>query len=193
MPKNTKLIAGGIICMVLVIAVVVYLLTLPPAGPPGGGENLPPENEGGKPGVLEMPIEETTAALASSEGVSQENIEIQFCELASETDNDHFAVGAIVMESKSMVFIFENSTSQITLEDNYTAVNDVDVEAISVVKRQLSKWTGNKVVPGWFENISGNYQFKYYDGYSVRFDRWLWGVGTLNLDNKSVSWGMHSV
>lgn len=177
-------IIGAAIVAVIVCVAAVYLLTRAPAGP------TPEEAE--KPSSLEMPIEKITSALATSEGVSIDNVEIQFCVLASATDNDHFAVGAIITNDKSIVFLFENNTGQITEENNYTASDD-EVQAVLITKKQLSKWTGNKVVPGWFQGVAGGYTFKYYDGYSAKFQRWLWGIGTVNLDNRSVEWGMHSV
>jgi hypothetical protein len=98
-----------------------------------------------KPSSLEMPIEEITSALATSEGVSADNIEIQFCVLASATDNDYFAAGAIITNNKSVVFLFENSTKQITEENSHTA-SDGEVQAMAIVEKQLSKWTGNKIL-----------------------------------------------
>ena len=182
MKRGVKTIIGAAI-IVAIVCVAAYLLTRAPAGPPGGA---------GKPPSLEMPIEKITSALATREGVSIDNVEVQFCVLASETDNDHFAAGAIVVDDKSIVFLFENSTGQITVENSYTASGN-EVQAVAIAKRQLSKWTGNKVVPGWFQGVTGGYTFKYYDGYSARFQRWLWGIGTVNLDNRSVEWGIHSV
>ena len=170
------------ITVVIVCVVAVYLLTRAPAGPPSPG----------KPSSLEMPIEEITSALATREGVSADNVEIQFCTLASATDNDHFAAGAIITNNKSVVLLFDNRTKQITVENSYTASGN-EVQAVAILKRQLSKWTGNKIAPGWFQSVTGGYTFRYYDGYSARFQRWLWGLGAVNLDNRSVEWGMHSV
>jgi hypothetical protein len=170
------------VVIVVIVCAAVYLLIQAPG----------PAEEPEKPASIEMPIEAITIALATSEGVSTDNVEVQFCELSSETDNDHFAVGAIVTGNKSIVFSFENSTGQITEENSYTASGD-EVQAVAILEKQLSKFTGNKIVPGWFESEPGGYSFKYYDGYSARFQRWLWGVGTVNLDNLSVVWGSHSV
>ena len=184
MNQGTKV---GVICVIVVVLIAcvaaVYLLT------PSGG----PTGEGGKPGFLEMPIQEITNALVTREGVSAENVEIQFCELASETDNNHFAAGAIVGGNKSIVFMFDNSASQISVENEYTASTTDELSAISITKRELSKWTGNKIVAGWFQSVTGGYTFVYYDGYSTRFQRWLFGLGTVYLDNRSVAWGIHSV
>jgi len=170
------------IVVAIVCVVAVYLLLRAPAGPPSPG----------KPASLEMPIEEIASALATREGVSADNVEIQFCTLASATDNDHFAAGAIITNNKSVVLLFDNRTKQMTVENSYTASGN-EVQAVAILKRQLSKWTGNKIAPGWFQSVTGGYTFRYYDGYSAKFQRWLWGRGTVNLDNRSVEWGMHSV
>ncbi|PIU12682.1 MAG: hypothetical protein COT21_03170 [Hadesarchaea archaeon CG08_land_8_20_14_0_20_51_8] len=185
---GTKFKVGMVVVVVLLVVCVaaVYVITRP-------AEKPPEEGGAGKPGFLEMPIQEITNALAAREGVSTENVEIQFCELASETDNDHFAAGAIVGGSKSIVIMFENSTGQITVENEYTASTANELSAMSITKRELSKWTGNKVVAGWFQSATGGYTFMYYDGYSTRFQRWLFGYGTVYIDNRSVVWSAHSV
>jgi len=173
-----------VVVLLVVCVAAVYVITRPVEKP---------LEEGGKPGYLEMPTQEIKNALATREGVSTENVEIQFCELASETDNDHFAAGAIVSGSKSIVIMFENSTGQISVENEYTASTADELSAISITKRELSKWTGNKIVAGWFQSVTGGYAFVYYDGYSTRFQRWLFGYGTVYIDNRSVVWGAHSV
>jgi hypothetical protein len=172
-----------VVVLLVVCVAAVYVITRPVEKPP---------EEGGKPGYLEMPTQEIKNALAAR-GVSTENVEIQFCELASETDNDHFVAGAIVSGSKSIVIMFENSTGQISVENEYTASTADELSAVSITKRELSKWTGNKIVAGWFQSVTGGYTFVYYDGYSTRFQRWLFGFGTVYVDNRSVVWGAHSV
>ena len=170
--------------VVIVIAIVacvgaVYIVTRPSA------EEAPAEEEG-KPGYTEMPLQEIKNALSAREGVSTDNVEIQFCGLASEADNNHFATGAVVGGNKSIVFIFDNSTGQITEENSYIASTDNKISAISITKKELSKWTGNKIVAGWFESTTGGYTFKFYDGYSVRFQCWLFGYGIVYTDNLDV-------
>jgi hypothetical protein len=189
--RKKKLNVGTKVAIVVVVVIVlvacvgaVYLVTRPAGEAPG---------EAGKPGYLEMPVQEIKNALATREGVSTENVEIQFCGLASEADNSHFAAGAIVGGSKSIVIMFDNSTGQISVENEYTASTADELSAISITKRELSKWTGNKVVAGWFQSVTGGYTFVYYDGYSTRFQRWLFGYGTVYVDNRSVVWGAHSV
>jgi hypothetical protein len=182
---GTKVAVVVAVVIVLVACVgAVYLVTRPAEKP---------SEEAGKPGYLEMPVQEIKDALATREGVSTENVEIQFCELASEADNNHFAAGAVIGGSKSIVLMFDNSTGQISVENEYTASTAGELSAISITKRELSKWTGNKVVSGWFQSVTGGYTFMYYDGYSTRFQRWLFGFGTVYLDNRSVAWGAHSV
>ncbi|MEM2878930.1 MAG: hypothetical protein QXG10_05250 [Candidatus Hadarchaeales archaeon] len=186
---------GAVIAVVALLAITVFVFYFstrpsPETVPPP--ENVPEENEG-KPGYVEMPTQEIISALATSEGVSAENVELQFCALAVETDKDHFAAGAIVSNRKSIVLIFENSTGRITVENEYTASTQDELLAISITKREISKWTGNKIVAGWFQSAAGGYTFKYYDGYSTRFQRWLFGFGTVNVENSSIVWGVHSV
>jgi hypothetical protein len=183
---GTKVAVVVAVVIVLVACVgAVYLVTRPAGEAPG---------EAGKTGYLEMPVQEIKNALAASEGVSADNVEIQFCELASEADNNHFAAGAIVSGNKSIVLMFDNSTGQISsVENEYTASPADELLAISITKRELSKWTGNKIVAGWFQSATGGYTFMYYDGYSTRFQRWLFGFGTVDLNNRSIVWGAHSV
>lgn len=186
---NTGAKVAVVVAVVIVLAAcvgAVYLVTRPAGEAPG---------EAGKPSYLEMPVQEIKNALATSEGVSTDNVEIQFCELASEADNNHFAAGAIVGDNKSIVIMFDNSTGQITtVENEYTASTADEISAISITKKELSKWTGNKLVAGWFQSVTGGYTFMYYDGYSTRFQRWLFGFDTVYLDNHSVAWnGFHSV
>ena len=169
----------AVVVVVALVACVgaVYLVTRPAGEAPG---------EAGKPGYTEMPLQEIKNALATSEGVSTDNVEIQFCELASEVDNNHFAAGAIVSGNKSIVLFFDNSTSQITEENSYIASPVDEISAISITKKELSKWTGNKIVAGWFQSATGGYTFMFYDGYSVRFQCWLFGYGTVYIDNLDV-------
>jgi len=190
--RKKKLNVGTKVAIVVVVVIVlvacvgaVYLVTRPAGEAPG---------EAGKPGYLEMPVQEIKNALAAREGVSTENVEIQFCGLASEADNDHFAAGAIVGGDKSIVLMFDNSTGQITtVENEYTASTADELLAISITKRELSKWTGNKIVAGWFQSATGGYTFMFYDGYALRPQRgWLVGFGTVYLDNRSVAWVAHS-
>ena len=175
--------AGKAAVVVVVIALVacvgaVYIVTRPAGEAPG---------EEGKPSITEMPLQEIKNALAAMEGVSTDNVEIQFCELASETDNDHFAAGAIVCGNKSIVLMFDNSIGQITtVENEYTASTADEISAISITKKELSKWTGNKLVAGWFESATDGYTFMFYDGYSVRFQCWLFGYGIVYIDNLDV-------
>jgi hypothetical protein len=160
----------------------VYLVTRPAGEAPG---------EAGKPGYLEMPVQEIKNALATSEIVPTDNVEIQFCVSASETDNNHFAAGAIVGGRKSIVLMFDNSTSQISVENEYTASAADELSAISTTERELSKWTGNKIVAGWFQSAAGGYTFTFYDGYSLRFKCWLSGSGVVYPDNLSVELDFH--
>ena len=174
---------AAVVVVVVVIALVacvgaVYLVTRPAEEAPG---------EEGKPGYTEMPLQEIKNALSAREGVSTDNVEIQFCELASETDNNHFVAGAIVSGNKSIVLMFDNSTGQISsVENEYTASTADEISAISITKKELSKWTGNKIVAGWFESTTGGYTFMFYDGYSVRFQCWLFGYGIVYTDNLDV-------
>jgi hypothetical protein len=178
-----KVNTGTKMAVVVVVALVacvgaVYLVTRPAGEAPG---------EEGKPSYTEMPLQEIKNALAAREGVSADNVEIQFCELATEADNNHFAAGAVVGDNKSIVFFFDNSTGQISsVENEYTASTADERLAISITKRELSKWTGNKIVAGWFQSTAGGYTFMFYDDYVRRFQCWLFGYGTVYMDNLNV-------
>ena len=142
--------------------------------------------------VLEKPIADITEALASHLGVSVEDIDILFCEPAT-MECDRFAVGAIISDTKSMAFIYDVATHQITeIEVDYTASTDDEISALSCASKYTSKWTGNRIIPCEFTVANGEYSFKYYDGYYVILDRWSFGWATVDLETATVEWGPHT-
>lgn len=139
---------------------------------------------------IEMPLMEITNALASREGVSTENVELYFCLQAAE--NDNFAVGAMISEQKSIVLIFDESTSGITAEREFTATTSDERQAMStlVLKKPLSRFTGSKIVPFDFIKTDDAYTFNYYDGYDMYLRRWGHGSATLH-ENGEVTLDSH--
>ena len=140
---------------------------------------------------IAMPIEEIKEALAVLEGVGVEDIEIAFCEPAT-MEGDLFAVGAIVDTTKSIVFLYDPATHQITIEYEYVAMTGDEISALSCASKQTSKWTGNLIVPCDIVEEEGLYNFRYYDGYYSVLSRWSYGWGTVDIEELTVEWGAHT-
>lgn len=147
---------------------------------------------------VEMPLTEITNALASGEGVSAENVEFHFYVQAAE--NDNFAVGAVISGQKSIVFIYDNRTGGITIENEYTATTSDELQAMSIIvlKKPTSPYAEdyrghlnvNIIVPFNFVKTDGAYTFDYYDGYDMYLQRWGRGSATLH-ENGEVTLGSH--
>ncbi len=141
---------------------------------------------------VEMPLTEITNALASREGVSAENVELYFCVRAAE--NDNFAVGAVVSEQNSIVFIYDNRTGGITVENEYTATTSDELQAMSIIvsKKPTSPYAEdhlghlnvNKIVPFNFVKTDSTYTFDYYDGWKgIYIPGWGFGNAIIDADN----------
>ena len=170
-------------------AVGIYTVSLTVTNA-GGSDTETRENYIEVSQLVEKPIEDITDALAAREGVGVEDIEIAFCEPAT-VEGDLFAVGAIVDATKSIVFIYDTATEEITVEAEYVATTADEISALSTASKQNSKWTGNLIVPLDFEEDGGVYSFKYYDGYYSILSRWSYGWGTVDIDTLDVEWGQH--
>lgn len=66
-------------------------------------------------------------------------------------ENDNYAVGAVVDNQKSIVFIYVESTNTIVtpVENEYTVTTGDEQTAMAkfIVKKPLSRITGHKMVP----------------------------------------------
>jgi len=152
----------------------------------------PPE----KPPV-EMPLARVKSAVASREGVSQDNVEIYFCVPAELIENENFAVGVVVNDQKSIVFLYDNSTNEITVENEYTASTGDELQAMTTIilknvtspyaQDHLGRFNVNKIVPFGIVKVGSTYTFNYYDGYAG-YPVNSWGYGRAVLDeNMEVS------
>lgn len=130
---------------------------------------------------VEMPLTEIKNAIASREGVSSDNVSLYFCVQAAPTDN--FAVGAVISERTSVVFIYTESTSTIAEENKYTATTSDEIQGMSALaaKETLSRFTGNRIVPFDMVKTDGAYNFNYYDGWKGLYLPG-WGYGDATLD-----------
>jgi len=140
------------------------------------------------------PIQDIKEVLAAREGVPEEDVDIHFCELAPLAGEDNiFAVGAIIDETKSLVFLYDKSAHQITdIEVEYVATTNEEISVLSIVARYTSRWTGNLIVPCEIVAGEDGYSFKYYDGYYGLLSRWSYGWGTVDLEEGTVEeWGPH--
>jgi hypothetical protein len=132
-----------------------------------------------KAAAVTLPLTAVKNALAAQEGVSADNVDIYFCVAAAQTDN--YAVGAVVNRQKSLVFFYVESTSGITVENQYTATGAaLTAMATITTKQTISRFTGYKIVPFDITQKGAAYSFNYYDGYDGILQRW--GFGTANLD-----------
>lgn len=158
--------------------------------PPGGeNENQPPVTPE-KP-TLEMPLARVKSAIASSEGVSQDSVEVYFCVLAEDVENENFAAGVVVNNQKSIVFIYDNLTNEVVVENEYTAGTTDEQQAMSTIalkdvtspyaQDHLGRFSINKIVPFGIVKVGNTYTFSYYDGYAI-YPVDLWGHGSAVID-----------
>jgi len=140
-----------------------------------------------------MPLARVKSAVASSEGVSQDNVEIYFCVPAELIENENFAVGVVVNNQKSIVFLYDNSTNEITVENEYTASTSDELQAMSTIalkdvtspfaQDHLGRTYINKIVPFGIVKVGNTYTFNYYDGYGYTgYQVNSWGYGRAVLD-----------
>lgn len=144
--------------------------------------------------AIVTPTQDIKEVLAAQEGVLEEDVDIQFCELAPLADEGNiFAVGAIIDETKSLVFFYDRSARQITdIEASYVATTAAEASALSIAARYTSRWTGNLIVPCEIVAGADGYSFKYYDGYDGLLSRWSYGWGSVDLEEGTVEeWGPH--
>ena len=138
-----------------------------------------------------MPLAEVKSAVASREGVAQEDVEVYFCVPAELIENEDFAVGVVVNNEKSIVFLYNNSTNEITLENEYTASTSDEIQAMSTIAMKgvtspyaqdhLGRFNYNRIVPFGIVKVGGTCTFNYYDGYAV-YPLDSWGHGRAVLD-----------
>lgn len=139
-----------------------------------------------------MPLARVKSAVASREGVAQEDVEVYFCVPAELIENENFAVGVVVNNQKSIVFLYDNSTNEITtVENEYTASTSDELQAMSTIalkdvtspyaQDHLGRFNYNKIVPFGIVKVGNIYTFNYYDGYAG-YPVNSWGYGRAILD-----------
>ena len=142
--------------------------------------------------VLEedKPLDDIAQAIASSKGVSENDVDIHFCDPATE-DASAFAVGATISNDTSTAFIYAVDSGQISsTKADYTADSAEKKSALSSASRYVSGWTGSSIVPCDFEASDGNYEFTYYDGYAI-LTGWSYGTATVDVNTGAVEWDTH--
>jgi len=163
-----------------------YALTVGKTGYEGSGASVQVGSQDAqvadislKAAGVTLPLTAIKSALATQEGVSADNVDICFCVAAAQTDN--YAVGAVVSRQKSLVFFYKESTSGITVENQYTATGAALTAMTTITTKQtISRFTGYKIVPFDITQKGAAYAFNYFDGYDGILQRW--GFGTANLD-----------
>lgn len=177
--KRTAIIAGVIIA---IIAILGFTVLYPPEEPGGEGQGQVQEN------IQDL----LTEAVAGEKGTTKENVMICFYQQTSE--NNVFAVGAVIRGAGSIVFFYDNSLRQITQTENaYAPTTNEEYQALSIAVGKISPWTGVEIVPINFTKADNTYSFKFYDGYNSLFSRWSYGWATLYLDNEAIEWGIHTM
>lgn len=198
-------ILGVVIAVVVVVVVISSVAVfLAVRSAPSGGEN---ENTGSGENqpvsvaekvIIEMPLTQVKAAVATRESASQDNVEVYFCVQAERIENDNFAAGVVVNSQKSIVLIYDNGTGTIvSVENEYTASTSDEIQAMSTLvlkgttspyaQNCLGSYNTNKIVPFGITKNGTTYSFSYYDGYNMDPLN-QWGQGTAELyDNGEVS------
>ncbi len=138
-----------------------------------------------------MPLAAIKSVIATRESVSTDNVEVYFCVPSERVENENFATGVVVSDQKSIVFIYNQTTGTITVENEYTATTSDELQAMSTIvlkdvtspyaQDHLGHFNVNKIVPFGIVKTDGSYTFNYYDGY-VEYPVDLWGHGTATLD-----------
>lgn len=191
-----KRVAAAVVGVIIIVCAVVVCISMRHAPE----EQVTPQAPGKI--TVEMPLARVKAAVASREGVSQDNVEVYFCVPAELTENKKFAAGVVVNNQKSIVFIYDNSTNTILLpvENEYTATTSDELQVMSTIARKdvtspyaqdhLGHFNANKIVPFGIVKMGNAYTFDYYDGYAMSpLD--FWGHGRATFENGQVSFVTH--
>lgn len=146
-----------------------------------GSQDVQADNINLKAAEVALPLTAITSALAAQEDVSADNVDIYFCVAAAQTDN--YAVGAVVNKQKSLVFFYIESSGEITVENQYTATDNVLAAMTTITTKQtISRFTGYRIVPFNITQKGAAYSFNYFDGYDEILRRWGFGTATLGAD-----------
>jgi hypothetical protein len=187
----------AIVALLVVAGVAIIILTSRPVPPTEEAEvvenvqienvevveNVQIENVEVVENVQIPTPEEAAAAL---KGVQPENVRVSFAEqMPPGPENENLlAVGAWVTENATLCFVYSAATGEVenTYVD-YVAENEEVAWLMSLLEGEISRVTGNEIVPYDFEPWEDNaYLFTYCDGYS-ELRGWTWGQAIFYLEN----------
>jgi hypothetical protein len=127
--------------------------------------------------------EKSEALLSASNG--------ELCFYERTNDPNVFAIGTIVKNESSVVFLWNKTANTTEIETDYKPATEEEIQVFKniIEKKAVSNWTGNRIVPCDITKKSENiYHFKYYDGYEFH---WSWGYAHFYLNNQTIEWMGH--
>lgn len=176
----TKEYVVVIMIAVVAIATASYLILQPAREEEGPAQ--PPATR-----TLEDNI---AAALADNQNVVEEEISIQFY---SPTENEGIvAVGAVIENSGSNLFLYDSDSQEITIMQVDSEAENSEMATVwGICAQKISEWTGNKLVPWGFSKVENVnvYDFIYSDGFITEWSKWSSGTATIYMDNQEIEWG----
>lgn len=102
-----------------------------------------------------------------------------------------FAIGMIVKNERSIVFLWDKTTNITEIKVDYKPVSEEELLVFKSIvnKTEASIWTGNRIVPCDLNKTSNNtYTFGYYDGWA---GYWQYGAAIFYISNQTIEWLYH--
>ena len=113
--------------------------------------------------------------------------EVYFCETT--LDPGVFAVGMIINNNHSIVFLWNKTSNTTAIEIDYICPPQFKEAFNLILEQGLSPYTDRKIVPCDLNKTSEDvYDFKYYDGWEYH---WSFGYAKLYLSNKTIQYISH--
>ena len=99
---------------------------------------------------------------------------------------DVFAVGMIINNNHSIVFLWNKTSNTTLIEVDYICPAQFEDAFKIIIKNGQSLYTYGKIIPCYLNKTSEDiYDFKYYDGWSLH---WSFGYARLYLNNKTIQY-----
>lgn len=141
--------------------------------------------------------EKSEALLPASNGV--------ICFYEQTNDPNIVAIGMIVKNESSIVFLWNKTANTTEIEIDYKPVTEEECQVFKTIveKGVISEWTGNRIVPCNIRRLSNDtslnktypypisndtYYVYYYDGYG---GHWSYGGAFFYLNNQTIVWDIH--
>jgi hypothetical protein len=83
---------------------------------------------------------------------------------------------------KSILFVYNRSKREIYVKREYIVQSGDELQAMRMfnLKKPVSKFTGNRIVPFNFVKQENVYSFDYYDGYDAFLRHWEFGRAVID-------------